>query len=308
MPQEKPFSTKLDDVPKGSWVRGSLKSVEGVPLLEQIVDNWDKVANFQAQPDDLLIATYPKAGTTWIQEIVDLIYNDGDVEKAKRAPTHVRMPFLEMVPPPPLRSGVENASKMPSPRLIKTHLPFQLVPKSFWEHNCKVVYVARNAKDIVVSYYHFDWMNLAQPEPGPWEGYICKFMECQLGWGSWYDHVRRFWEEKDKHRILYLFFEDMKEDPKREILKVMKFLDKELPEEVVDKIVHHTSFQVMKDNPMANYSSIPDTIFDWKASTFMRKGEVGDWKNYFTVAQNEVFDEDYKMKMLGTSLKFRSKI
>lgn len=38
-------------------------------------------------------------GTTWTQEIVDLIQNEGDVEKTQRAPTHVRFPFIEWVIP-----------------------------------------------------------------------------------------------------------------------------------------------------------------------------------------------------------------
>ncbi|KAH0626567.1 hypothetical protein JD844_001629 [Phrynosoma platyrhinos] len=172
------------------------------------------------------------------------------------------------------KAGLSYLVDAPSPRVIKTHLPFQLVPKSFWENNCKVIYVARNAKDNVVSYFFFDQMNVTQPEPGPWDGYVEKFMEGKVAWGSWYDHVRRYWDEKENHQILYVFYEDMKEDLAREVRRVMNFLEVDFPEEVVQKIVHHTSFQVMKENPMANYSSVPDVIFDKKKGTFMRKDPV----------------------------------
>ncbi|XP_060112032.1 sulfotransferase 1C3-like [Heteronotia binoei] len=85
----------------------------------------------------------------------------------------------------------------------------------------------------------------------------------------------------------------------------MDFLEIGLPEETVQKITHHATFQVMKDNPMSNYSTFPEAIFDKKIGRFMRKGEVGDWKNYFTVAQREMFDADYQSKMEGTTLRFR---
>jgi len=39
--------------------------------------------------------------------------------------------------------------------------------------------MARNPKDTVVSYYHFDRMNLTQPEPGTWQQYLEKFMTGQ---------------------------------------------------------------------------------------------------------------------------------
>ncbi|XP_064425666.1 sulfotransferase 1C1-like [Latimeria chalumnae] len=198
-------------------------------------------------------------------------------------------------------------SKMASPRVIKSHLPFQLVPKSFWEHNSKLIYLARNPKDSMVSYYCFDRMTSFRRTPETWEEYLWDFMQGNVMFGSWYDHVRRFWDEREKCRMLYLFYEDIKEDAKGEILKVLKFLEKELPDNVVDKIVHHTSFQVMKDNPMANYSSL-DSFFDKSISSFFRKGVVGDWKNHFTFAQNEAFDKYYREKMAGTSLRFRMEI
>ncbi|XP_053328017.1 sulfotransferase 1B1-like [Spea bombifrons] len=305
---DKDFNKILLKILDGVFYRFPLRLVHGVPLMKPIASSWERIENFQALPDDLLISTYPKAGTTWTQEIVDLIVNEGDVEKAKRAPIHVRFPFLEICPPPPIPSGVDILEVTPPPRMIKTHLPYELVPKSFWDQNCKVIYIARNAKDNAVSYYHFDRMNKTQPDPGLWETYAEKFLEGNVGWGNWFDHVIGWWKAKEKHQILYLFYEDMKEDPKREIRKIMRFIGRDLPEDVLEKIVQHTSFQAMKDNPMANYTSLPASLLDHSCSPFMRKGEVGDWMNHFTVSQSEKFDAEYEKKMTGTNLKFRFSI
>lgn len=104
--------------------------------------------------------------------------------------------------------------------------------------------------------------------------------------------------------MLFLFYEDIKRDPKQEIQKVMKFMEKNLDGAVLDTIVQETTFEKMKANPMTNRSTAPKTILDQSISPFMRKGIVGDWKNHFTVAQNERFDEIYRQKMEGTSINF----
>ncbi|EPY87066.1 sulfotransferase 1C1-like protein [Camelus ferus] len=247
-------------------------------------------------------------GTTWTQEIVDMIQNDGDSQKCQRASTFNRQPFIEWALPPLIKSGLDLANKMPSPRTLKTHLPVQMLPPSFWKENSKIIYVARNAKDCLVSYYHFSRMNKLMPDPGSWEEYVEMFKAGKVLWGSWYNHVKGWWDAKDRHRILYLFYEDMKEDPKREIQKILKFLEKDVSEDILNKIIHHTSFDMMRQNPMANYTSLPSSIMDHSISPFMRRGMPGDWKNYFTVAQNEAFEADYAQKMAGSSLTFRTEI
>ncbi|XP_033943929.1 cytosolic sulfotransferase 3-like isoform X2 [Pseudochaenichthys georgianus] len=223
-------------------------------MVNYFTDNWENIQNFQARPDDILIATYPKAGTTWASYILDLLYF-GQQERQTSVPIYDRVPFLEIFFPPHV-SGKDQADNLPtSPRLIKTHFPVQFVPKSFWEQNCRMVYVARNAKDNMVSYFHFDRMNLAQPEPGDWSNFFQRFMEGK----------------KDKM-----------------------------------KVTVGVQFDNMKKDDMANYSTSPD--MDFKISPFMRKGKVGDWKNHFTVAQSEQFDEDYKKKMKDATLQFRTKV
>ncbi|XP_043540503.1 sulfotransferase 1C2-like isoform X1 [Chiloscyllium plagiosum] len=89
---------------------------------------------------------------------------------------------------------------------------------------------------------------------------------------------------------------------------MIKFLGKELPDLVIDGIVRNTTFESMKDNPMSNYSTVPDSIFDRSISHFMRKGTVGDWKNHFTVAQDETFEADYRRRMGDTDLRFRTEL
>ncbi|XP_004844560.1 sulfotransferase 1C2 isoform X2 [Heterocephalus glaber] len=191
--------------------RKPLVEVAGVPLQAAMVDNWSQIQNFEAKPDDLLICTYPKSGTTWIQEIVDMIQQDGDEVKCQRAIIQHRHPFIEWARPPQ-PSGVDKANAMPSPRTLRTHLSTVLLPPSFWEKHCKFLYVARNAKDCMVSYYHFQRMNNVLPDPGTWEEYFETFVNGKVAWGSWFDHVRGWWDMRDRYQVLFLFYEDIKRE------------------------------------------------------------------------------------------------
>ncbi|XP_057212040.1 cytosolic sulfotransferase 3-like [Triplophysa rosa] len=278
---------------------------EGISMTHFFTDNWENVKNFQARPDDILIATYPKAGTTWVSYILDLLYFGKD--NAQTKPIYESVPFLESCFQK-FPAGTEMADNVTtSPRLIKTHLPVQLVPKSFWEQNSRVVYVARNAKDNAVSYFHFDRMNMAQPESGDWNSFLQKFMEGKNVFGPWYDHVSGWWEKKQTYsNLLYLFYEDLVEDTGREVERLCSFLGLSTSPEEREKITKGVHFDVMKYNNLTNYSTFP--FMDFKISPFMRKGKVGDWKNHFTVAQNEQFDEVYKQKMKNTTVKFRTEL
>ncbi|XP_078144258.1 cytosolic sulfotransferase 3-like isoform X2 [Centroberyx gerrardi] len=258
-------------------------------MTNHYTDNWDNVQNFKARPDDIVIATYPKA------------------ERQTSIPIHERVPFLE-TKNPSLPTGTDLAEKLPtSPRLIKTHLPVQLVPKSFWEQNCRIVYVARNAKDTAVSYFHFGRMNMLQPEPGDWSSFLQRFMEGKMLFGPWYDHVTGWWEKKQTHsKRLYLFYEDLIEDTGREIDRLCSFLGLSPSAEEKETVIRGVQFDNMKKNKMTNYSTVQ--VMDLKVSPFMRKGKVGDWRNHFTVAQSEQFDEDYNKKMKNPMQQFRTEV
>uniref|UniRef100_A0A3P8TIZ3 Sulfotransferase n=1 Tax=Amphiprion percula TaxID=161767 RepID=A0A3P8TIZ3_AMPPE len=126
-----------------SSLRPELFNFLGVPMIHYYTNNWDGVQNFQARQDDILLATYPRSGTTWTSYALDLLYfGQKSQQRQETIPIYARVPHLEATLP------VKQPDKLlTSPRIMKTHLPVQFVPKSFWEQNCRIIYVGRNAKD-----------------------------------------------------------------------------------------------------------------------------------------------------------------
>uniref|UniRef100_A0A3Q3AVC9 Sulfotransferase n=1 Tax=Kryptolebias marmoratus TaxID=37003 RepID=A0A3Q3AVC9_KRYMA len=288
--------------------RPTLFDFHGVSMTKHFTDNWENTQNFKARPDDILIATYPKSGTTWVCYMLNLLYfGNMSPERQKSVTLNERVPFLELCAPPRPK-GKDLADQLPtSPRLIKTHLPVQFVPKSFWEQRCRIVYVAHNSKDTVVSYYHFGRMNSLHPELGDWSTFLQDFMEGKMVFGSWYKHVNSWWEKKQTYsKLHYMFYEDLTEDSGREIDRLCSFLGLFPSAEEKEKVRAAVMFDNMKQNKMVNGSTVQ--IMNHDVSPFMRKGKVADWKNHFTVSQNERFDEDYKQKMKNPTLHFRTEV
>ncbi|XP_051813820.1 cytosolic sulfotransferase 3-like isoform X2 [Acanthochromis polyacanthus] len=245
--------------------RPAVFDFHGVCMTEMVTNNWDNLQNFEARPDDILIAAYPKAGTEMTNQLTT------------------------------------------TPRIIKTHLPVQFVPKSFWEQRCKIVYVERNSKDSAVSYFHFNHMNKSQPDPGDWSSFLEKYIEGQVMYGSWFDHVTNWWEKWQPYsHIHYMSYEDLSLDLGQALDRLCSFLGLSPSAEEKEKLAAAVKFDKMKENNMVNYSTVP--IMDQKISPFMRKGKVGDWKNHFTVYQNEMFDQGHKQKMKNSTLKCIARI
>lgn len=246
----------------------------------------NEITQTHPRDSDIFIATYPKSGTTWVQTIVHLLLRKKPIESA----LDWLQPFLELpivksneegnkLPIAPFFYTEEFIEKLPIPRVFKTHLPWEIVPKN---SNAKYIYTYRNPKDIVVSGYHYVKGLKYYSYHGTIDEYISLFKLGKVEYGDWRDHVNSWYNNKHLPNILLLTYEDLSKNFKSSVLRVAAFLSIELTNQLYEFVSDFSSFQSMKSNKFVNKSDVP-----WNKNTdaFIRNGTVGDWKNYFSDEQ-----------------------
>ncbi|KAM6355847.1 amine sulfotransferase-like [Podargus strigoides] len=254
--------------------------------------------DFEINDSDIFITTYPKSGTVWTQNILSLIIHEGHRNGTENVDMINRIPWLEY------NVNHLNYADLPLPRLFATHLPYYLVPRDLRNKRARVIYVTRNPKDVLVSYYHFSKYMKTVEEIPDFTLFMERFLAGKVLGSSWIDHVEGWYSHAEDFNILFLTYEEMKKDLRSAVLKICNFVGKKLSEEEVDSVVKQATFENMKKDPRANYENLPDEFVEKDKGSFLRKGTVGDWKNIMTVAQSERFDQVLKEKMKSLPIKF----
>ena len=254
-----------------------------------------KCENFSFRADDVIVATYPRSGTTLTQEIIWQIVNHEMVNKDEKYENiMIRVPFLEFdmklliewgEAPPGTPNPVDFLPNQPSKRLMKTHLPYFFVRDQIEKVKAKVVVVMRNPKDNVVSSYNFFKGLKELKESVSFADYWQAYMRGKVINGDYCEFNREYWKLRDQENVLIVRYEDIVHLPFQEIRKIALFLGYSLSAEKISTIVHNTTFSVMSKNEATNVS-----LSDGKTK-FMRQGKAGVWKDWLTVAQNEAMDK-----------------
>ncbi|KAK5922670.1 hypothetical protein CgunFtcFv8_019912 [Champsocephalus gunnari] len=250
---------------------------------------------FKFRDDDIMAAVYPKSGTIWMQEILPLLLNGGDLTPIQTIPNWDRVPWLEE------KRLAVIADTLTAPRAMVTHFPFRLMPPSFHASKAKVIYVMRNPKDILVSSFYFHQMAEFLDDPGTFDEFIKKFLDGNVMFGKWTDHVKGWRSAELGDRILFITYEEMCEDLPAALRQMSDFLGRNPSEGTIQKIAQHCTFKTMKTNRMSNFSLVPKEYMNPEKSPFLRKGVPGDWKKHFSSEQLARFNSAIRKELQSES-------
>eukprot|EP01104_Vermistella_antarctica_P016183 TRINITY_DN5479_c0_g1_i1.p1 TRINITY_DN5479_c0_g1~~TRINITY_DN5479_c0_g1_i1.p1 ORF type:complete len:328 (-),score=87.16 TRINITY_DN5479_c0_g1_i1:78-974(-) len=248
--------------------------------------NLQDVVDLVPHDDDVFIVTYPKSGTTWTQQIVHLLLRK---EQGEKLLTNA-VPWLE-------ETGLEVMDTVPAPRAFKLHSAHKFTPKST---KARFIYVARGGRDVAVSMFHHSRLWKTFDYFGDWDHWFNLFVNGNVEYGKWSDHITGWYEHKDEENILFLSFDEMLADPLASIKSIASFLSLERTPEELQSVVELSSFANMKTNTLVNYADeASKSRQNPRDNGFFRKGTKNDWSNYFTPAQIEEFHEKQEKDVLA---------
>jgi hypothetical protein len=250
---------------------------------------------FVVKDGDVFVVTYPRSGTTWTEQMVHLLLNQG-VQGEKRLTDAV--PWLETLPHRP-NGMIAFLETLPPRRRFTSHLPYSLMPR-LNNPTAKIVYVARNPKDVAISTFFHNQSKGGYE--GTWEEHFQEFLNGDVGFGPYFDHILSWWQASQKDQnILFMKYENMKQDHAGNIAKLASFLDIQADSRLIETVVMLSSFQSMTSNETTNFDWIPQRA---DVPKHFRKGDIGDWRNHFSAEQSRQMDDLFMKKMKDSGLQF----
>jgi len=257
---------------KDSWK--GISAMENVPSVQS-----QNIAAFTPRADDVYIVTYPRSGTTWLQMIIYQLTTSGDMDF-----THISqfIPFLERAF---LRD--RKLERLSSPRAFKTH--WQLSRVMRWPG--KYIYVTRNGRDVLVSYYYFykEYHNFNQS----FAEFMDRFLEGTVQYGTWFHHIADSRLHLNDNSVLFLSYEDLVASLEERLQDIITFLGLNISTADRTRVLDRCTFRYMREHE-SKFDHATEVLWEktqeLSRGTFLRQGKPGNWKEHLTPEQELAFE------------------
>jgi hypothetical protein len=255
------------------------------------------VRSFKTRPTDIIVATFPKSGTTWMQQIVHGLRTRGSMDFEE---IHMVVPFIDFSH----IHGVDlDAPQVAEPRAFKTHLPWGRAPKG-----ARYIYVVRDPGDALVSAYHF--MNGVMFERDSIDVNTFGqelFLAEGATFGTYWSHLLSWWPQRTRDDVLFCCFEEMKRDLPGTVRRVARFMGIEADPELLDIATRQASFEFMlqhvtkfDEHPFQQAMDRIKGVPPGKPLSKVRTGRVGDRMSELSEATREALDATWKREIEAT--------
>ena len=265
---------------------------------------------YSPRDDDIVIASYPKSGTTWMQQIVALlVFQDPEPRPIMDVSCWIDRRFGE-----PIEVTLAKMEAQEHRRFLKSHLPADGLPL----HDAvRYVHVARDGRDASLSWHNhalrfaeealarFDRCGLedetiARPYPPPladpadnfhrWltEGVVPGQVDG-LPAMSWFEFERSWWEERGRPNVLLVHYADLKRDFDGEMRRIAAFLHIAVAPAVWPDLVEAAGFEAMRRNGEVLRGRMGQLFRDGGAN-FFHKGVNDRWRGVFRPDDLALYD------------------
>lgn len=273
-----------------------------------------KIDRLKYREDDVILTMFPKSGSTWLSECIYLIVNQYQYEIASKESIELRFPQIDSPSHDVFDLILEQYSNTNQRRLIKASIPPNLLVNSSVldstksAHNIpktrpKIVSIFRNPRDVLVSFYHHCKTVKHYDVGFTFDEFFQTFVAGKVPCGPiWmmYNEAYRYHTANPKTSLV-IFYEDMKQDLRKQIKRICDFLQKSEPtnEDAWSQFLDHLSVERMRQNRTINRHDWDQLgLRNRNGYEFVRKGQVNDWKNFFNEQQSLIFDREITLNLL----------
>jgi hypothetical protein len=218
-------------------------------------------------PDDTFIVSYPRSGNTWTRFLIANLLHPEEL---------VTFASIERLIPDAEAQSSRSLKKVARPRFIKSH--------EYFDHRYpRVVYIVRDPRDVVLSYYHFQRKYRQIDDQYPLERYVGDFVNGRPtppDWGTWGENVGTWLSARANDQgFLLLRYEDIMENPTRELGRIAGFLGVDASPQRLESAITRSSVERMRELEQKQTDQWVSTKNRRKDIPFIRTAFIGEWKS-----------------------------